>query len=736
MNVHEMKARAHIALLLAATMLACDQTIDHGDGPDGGPLDASDVADATVPDAVSPDAVSPDASSPDVGTDSGIAAGPIFLPCPDDRWAELRDDDGRPFCEPFVRGSPVELTQCPDGWHEITEADVRYCSPYVDDTPEDCGPYEAHFPGTPGCEPIGDPCSRGDFAPGLPSTGVVFVSAGATGGDGTRERPFGSLEEVPTSTLTAGQTIALGAGTYEGPLSVPDGVSLWGKCVAETLIELGDRPVPQGDGVVNIEGAAPWVRNLSISGASERGLTIHGDGAVNVRGIVVRDGSEGGIHDFSEGDLTIEDVVLRAVAGPALLVQRADVSVRRAVFENIRGNAISIESTGGSIEDTAIVGARRSEEPRGGVLVEFFGARLQMERIWLQDNQIGIGRGPRDNVRLVDVVMLDTGLEGPDEIAIVTDEVRRLRIERTDGIALAASVGENVFIRDTWGSAAIVGGQLTGLHVERSARVGLRDPISVKDALIRATGADGSGAGEASPMDGVAVVTENSTILTRVLIEDARTAGILAHGQLEGIDTTVGLADVVIRNVRESADGHRGYGIVATGDDLDDFAFCYPTCTVGLRASDLRIEDVATAGILATKDAELELWDFWIKNVRAPGCAESQQPCRFVTAGIASELGAGVDIRESSLIDAGAVGLWVGEGAAADVRSTRIRGVGTAASIPMNFDAQRVLGDAVVVEGVDVEVETRPDSEDPGLGCFPSVEDRPYEDFIDVDCGL
>jgi hypothetical protein len=84
---------------------------------------------------------------------------------------------------------------CPDGWRHLTgEAGEAWCERWPEGGHADCGPHEAHFPGEPGCVPIGTPCPSGDFPEGLPTeANVLYVRPGATGGTGTTSAPFGSI---------------------------------------------------------------------------------------------------------------------------------------------------------------------------------------------------------------------------------------------------------------------------------------------------------------------------------------------------------------------------------------------------------------------------------------------------------------------------------------------------------------------------------------------------------------
>jgi len=127
---------------------------------------------------------------------------------------------------------------------------------------------EAHFPGEPGCRPIGDPCPAGDYATTLPSGDrIIYVLAGAAaGGDGTIGAPFATLSEVSWFSVNAGTTVALGKGTYEGTLPLRAGARVVGACAAKTLLT----DVPSLiQAVITVTSAGPpaVVENLAVIGS-------------------------------------------------------------------------------------------------------------------------------------------------------------------------------------------------------------------------------------------------------------------------------------------------------------------------------------------------------------------------------------------------------------------------------------------------------------------------------------
>src|SRR5687768_12626701 len=148
--------------------------------------------------------------------------------------------------DPFGRSvaaepEPPHLGPCPPGWRSIDRAPLAtVCDPYPASGFTVCPVGEAHFPGTDGCERLGPPCPAGPFADPetvhhyaeLGASGAVYVAPGSTSGDGTREHPFGSVEEAAVGRP---YVIVLAKGTYP-PVIADEPLRLIGACPEETRI--------------------------------------------------------------------------------------------------------------------------------------------------------------------------------------------------------------------------------------------------------------------------------------------------------------------------------------------------------------------------------------------------------------------------------------------------------------------------------------------------------------------
>jgi hypothetical protein len=207
-----------------------------------------------------------------------LDGGPAVLtPCPAG-WREMTEPEtGTAACDPWPEGGPAVLTPCPAGWREVTDSatGTLTCDPWPETGYEECtADDQAHFPGEPGCMRIGTACSPDDnWAIDLPSDRpVLFVLAGATpGGDGSRVAPFATIGEGMGG-AASGTIIAVGKGAYDEAVRVAGGVTLWGACVAETVVASS---VPSASaGSISAAGVDGVVRNLRVGARFPEGGTM------------------------------------------------------------------------------------------------------------------------------------------------------------------------------------------------------------------------------------------------------------------------------------------------------------------------------------------------------------------------------------------------------------------------------------------------------------------------------
>ncbi|RLB54190.1 MAG: hypothetical protein DRJ42_09800 [Deltaproteobacteria bacterium] len=485
--------------------------------------------DADVPDAS-------DAGPGDDALDGALAVGSFVVAPPDIPW----------LAEGLPPIAPVALTPCPDGWREVTGGDAVECDPYPEGGAEDCGPGEAHFPGEPGCRPVGAACPAGDYPATLPGTGpIVYVNASAaTGGDGSMASPHAELSEVSWDTLAAGTTVALAKGTYGGRLLLGAGVSVIGACARETMV---------------------------TGGASATEAAI----VATTAGI----------------DVAVTDVTFPDLPGPAVeLSGRAHLSLAGVIIDRARGLGVYAGGAGTqlALTDVVIRGTRGalSDGTLGMGMLALDGARVEATRVLVAENRtFGIEtNGAGTEVVLHDVVVRDTLPEAVPE-----------PIDGGRGLGLAA-----------FGGARIEGSRLlvSGNHRTGLLAVNTGSSVALSDAIVRDTRP--SAADEALGV-GLQVYGGARIDASRLVVAENSTFGVECFSGDEPY--AVSLSDTVIRDTEvQSSDDFNGFGIILHGrgrfeasrlmvsGNRDTALFAYdPGVEVVL--SDAIIRDTRPAGI-------------------------------------------------------------------------------------------------------------------------------------------
>lgn len=351
------------------------------------------------------------------------------------------------------------LTPCPMGWRTVDVDGIEACEPWPESGRVVCPLGEMHLPGTPGCVRVDRPCDVDGFATDLPaSPAPVFVRAGATGGDGSRGAPLGTLDEGLAAAGPDG-VVALGAGTYAGT-TVLDPVTLIGGC-RDTVIDgdlfvIADARVENlrvtGTGV-STRDAAVILRRLIFTGDATDGLRVRG-GSTVLQGCSLRGGDRG---------------VTAARGGT--------VQIRGTEIAGTTNTALSATAGGViEVEDSVIADAASGPSFLGFVLD---GGELRMERSVIEDeHQSGVSGFGDARIELRDVVFrgppASVDAEGPgllltDDSALV---LQRVRVTRARTIAVAVAVGGTLAAQDVLVTDVLPRtGGLTGHGVEMAAGV-------------------------------------------------------------------------------------------------------------------------------------------------------------------------------------------------------------------------------------------------------------------------
>ncbi len=418
--------------------------------------------------------------------------------------------------------APPVLTPCQPGWREETSESATTCSPWPETGRAECTGVEAHFPGEPGCRAIGTPCPTGDFPDDAPAD-AIFVLAGATGGDGSRAAPYGSIREaVRAAAFDA--TILVGPGTYDEAVAPLRQLTLRGVCPERTVLTNTANDVP----VLSVDGAEVTVANLSIRDAE--GSAILGQQAattLHVDSVLIESVRFTGIGVIEGAHLEAQDLIVRGMRsrtdgrfGRGVdLEYGGTANIVRAVFEGARSEAIFVgEDSALTLEDSLLEGTlpQMADGSFGeGILVQSAGT-AEVRRSVVSNNR-GAGLGAFDEGSRI--VVEDSVIQGTQ---VYEDD-------ETTGFGLGLEEGATCEAR----RVLLTENAEANVLVE-AATLSLEDVVA-RDASGRPNGSNGRGI----QAQGGATLT-----LTRVLSEHNREVGLQALGSM------VSGEDVVVQDTR------------------------------------------------------------------------------------------------------------------------------------------------------------------------------------------
>jgi len=543
---------------------------------------------------------------PDAGDDGGGDAGSLEIEAP---------------------AAPM-LTPCASGFREVLleELDVVVCEPWPPGGRESCGPYEAHFPGEPGCVPIGVACpSAGRFATDLPAGVVVYhVDPEApAGGDGSLAAPFDTLS-LAMRDAGSGDVIALAPGTYDEAPRLRPGVSLWGACPAETL--LSPTTTMGSLGAVSSNGEVT-VKNLSITGVR------FGAAALDVKEHVILEGV------WIEGAANY-DVI--AANGGRVTVRGSHLGTPAFVPGLNQQHVLS--QTGGRVdlERVEIVGAVFA-----AVTSEEVGSVASLDHVVIRDSLgmpgtgnagrgVGVQYSGRAEVRasvIEDVSEIGVIARGAGCEVLVEDSVIRRVSAQGDGL-----FGRGFSTQDD------ASGRIARVFIEETVESALLSlaaaPLEIEDVVIRRVAP--------SPLGdfyglGVAVTNSDFTI-RRAIIAQTQTGAINIQGAL-----TASIFDARVMDTEgEVAEGRFGRGLNA---------FLGAAVTVE-RLAISRVRDV---GIFLT-GASATMTDVRVEGVEEQRCAETTCSERPNGIGIGAYDEATVTIERFSVATSALAGIQVAGG--------------------------------------------------------------------------
>ena len=638
----------------------------------GGPSSESDALDTEVEPEIFDEDFDFEVEPPALPEPPESPALPVLTPCPAG-WQEVPPDDesGIATCEPWPDGDPVSLpvlTPCPAGWREIPpggEGDVATCEPWPEGGPHECEENEAHFIGESGCTHIGSPCPAGEWADGLPDTGVLYVSSDAArGGDGTQASPFNTIVEATTE-ATPETIIAIGKGTYDEIVEVPAGVTLWGACVAETIIASSE--TSETEATVTAGGAECVLSNLQVGGARTGILAARSDASLLIVGVLVEQATEYGVWVMGGASLTAQDLVVRGTRagndgsrGRGLRVEDGcQADIMRAIFEQNRQIGVFATDSGTTLSLTDVVVRETEGQQSDGLygvgLQAQVGAHVEVIRGVFEHNRLaGVAAIIEGTVvTLRDIVVHDTQSDIYKEAGYGLGAELGGQIEMNRGLldhnrmagALAIGSGSaltltDVVVRDTQ-PQEIDRDYGDGLRVQAGAQAQVTRGLFLRN---RNSGVSAAQTGTMVLLSDIAVrdtqgteINETSGIgldvflgaevqIDRGLVERNRIAGISALDT----GTRITVTDLVVRDTNSPGAGLYGAGLqAASGAEVE--------IVHGV------VERNHGCGILISdEDTSVRLMDIVVRETQAAGDDDEKRG-----PGLHMQLGAHVEVNRS-----------------------------------------------------------------------------------------
>lgn len=554
--------------------------------------------------------------------DAGVSfdGGALVMPMPDIPWL----GDGVP---------PIAIAPCPDGWREVPpsgDADVATCDPYPESGAiPDCPAGEAHFPGEPGCAPIGAPCPVGDWADGLADDGsVIFVRPGALGGDGTRALPYGTIADAMAVAID-GHTVALAKGTYDEAITMRIGVTLRGACAAQTALTAS-----ASDAVVVARVPRARLSDVSIGPSPVAGVLVTGSGASLVLdGASIAGTTGGGVLVGLSGTLDATRIVIRDLAGDSSggavavrVAYSASATLRHAIVE--RARAAGLHAGEGSrleLSDAVVSDTQAIEGRYGSGIVVVGAAAADIARVLIVGNrQAGVLTGDASTtVSIIDSIVRGTHLSAA---------------EPRGGVGIAVSDGA---------AATIERALVDENHVAGISNHGAECLIA--HTVVRRTQPDASGRLGRAIEAGLAA----SLQLDHVVLEHNHDASLVMFGG----DAV--LTDVAVRDTRSApAEGTSGRGIVGHDE----------AAIVLVRGVIERNHDV---GVIAFA-SDISCTDVVVRDTLPRACAETTCAEYPSGSGVAAVAGGRITLERFVIAHSNLCGLLVEYGSHADLFSGQV----------------------------------------------------------------
>ncbi|MCO4771799.1 MAG: right-handed parallel beta-helix repeat-containing protein [Deltaproteobacteria bacterium] len=486
-----------------------------------------------------------------------------------------------------------------------------------------CPEGQALDPESGACHP--EECGVGEWG-AIPRGGAtIHVKAGASGGDGTEERPFGSVRAGVDA--ADGGLVAVAAGTYTESLRWSEGAhQVVGRCASLVTIdgtEDGDRPV------LLVEDGTHALEGLTLRGSASGGVELRGAGATDapsltLTGVTVREtgtlglGVYGSFAEVTGSQVSVVDMLPdgEGVQGGGVLVERGRLELTDLRIDGAGDNGIFV--FGGEVELTDVLVTNvttRADGLRGRGVTVREGARASFENLAISRVAEAGLTASSDSIvdvtgaRVREVFGTDSGAAGFGFASITGGRLTVVDadVEGTAAAALAVrgegsylEVRESVVRRNVGGLNADDGGELVASDVvleenDQWSVTLFSAEAQLTDVTVRRTRPGTAAA------TGVSAAGGSTLTATRLVVEDSERVGLLVTDNSAAVVT-----DSAISGCFSPTEDDRPAGVRVVRDST-------------LEATGLLVEDNESAGIEVYEGSNVTLNDVTVSGTQAWG---------------------------------------------------------------------------------------------------------------------
>jgi hypothetical protein len=480
-----------------------------------------------------------------------------------------------------------DMLPCPAGWTSgtlLTEGSPQrsfsVCEPYPNGL-SNCRS-GVWLPGTSTCADVGPACPSGPWPDGLPASRVVYALSGASSGDGSLARPFGTLKEA-LAVAGPTDTIALSAGLFAESATISSPVTIVGACAQKTQIlaltvttstarlralsivgrvqisgsaDLAGIAVVDADpgsiAAIHVVGGALVARGVSIAGSAGGGVWLDA-GSADLSELAISRSGTVAILARSGSQLRLsQSVIFEAQAGISL-TSGASAQITSSVIARTGGPCFASVGATATISDSVL--RTRGDLPSSGMSMSR--SAITLDRVWIESAN-GVGLDTEAATILTGRDLIVDGLDGtPTQEAGFLLGESKVTLERV----LITGTGGAMYTGSLFGDTTLRDLTITGIHTGDYQGIShFKGRLEVDRALIedcdlfalRSSGDDLSLDPSlviselriARTGGGIELIGARTATLSRVAISDVRGSAIVLDDELR--DTKLYATDLAI----------------------------------------------------------------------------------------------------------------------------------------------------------------------------------------------